>query len=583
MPVVRARQIGYVANPARLGLRYGLAALLVVMGCESLQTAAANGDTRTISFHNLHTNEDLTVTYKRDGRYDDEAIKKINWILRDWRRGEMIQMDPRLIDTVWEAHREFNTQAPINIVCGYRAPATNSMLRNRSRSSGVAQNSQHTHGKAMDFYIPGVPLADLRAVGLRMQRGGVGFYPTSGSPFVHLDVGSIRHWPRMTHDQLARVFPDGRTVHIPSDGKPLAKYALALADVERRGSNPSSVSLASARGAGAISGEEANQAGAPAKSLGSLLASVFNGGKPAEEIAEPAARPAAAPKSRVVIASAETKTAETNKTTETKTAKADKPEADVRLPTPRPNIQLASATVIPFAITKTQSQAITKTQKPTNTTIAGMTPNAVIDARGFWQGVPETDPTAQQITDALARKKLAPSAPAQPAPTAVAAAAAPAPRGPIWPLVDLNQNDRAPSDLALSYAAQVEPVEMPKITGSIPGQTIATKREKNRRTSVTTAAALPAVNNLYSFNDLDGPWMRAMILAPDARNYMSVSLYGATDYTRLATLMLKPATAVLMTFSDDPHLGMTDDRFSGEATVFVATVTFTTRSSALLQ
>ena len=72
-------------------------------------------------------------------------------------------------------------------------------------------------------------------VGLRLQRGGVGFYPTSGSPFVHLDTGTIRHWPRMTHEQLAKVFPDGRTVHIPSDGQPLPGYALALADVERRG------------------------------------------------------------------------------------------------------------------------------------------------------------------------------------------------------------------------------------------------------------------------------------------------------------------------------------------------------------
>ena len=70
-------------------------------------------------------------------------------------------------------------------------------------------------GHAIDFYIPDVPLEQIRAAGLRLQRGGVGFYPTSGSPFVHLDTGSVRHWPRMTHDQLAAVFPDGRTVHLP--------------------------------------------------------------------------------------------------------------------------------------------------------------------------------------------------------------------------------------------------------------------------------------------------------------------------------------------------------------------------------
>ena len=107
------------------------------------------------------------------------------------------------------------------------------MLRRRSR--GVARFSQHMLGKAMDFYIPGVSLEKVRVAGLRLQRGGVGFYPTSGSPFVHLDTGNVRHWPRMTHDQLARVFPDGKTVHVPSDGQPLRNYAVAMADLQRRG------------------------------------------------------------------------------------------------------------------------------------------------------------------------------------------------------------------------------------------------------------------------------------------------------------------------------------------------------------
>ncbi len=93
-------------------------------------------------------------------------------------------------------------------------------------------------GHAMDFYIPGIPLEQLRVIGLRLQRGGVGFYPESGSPFVHMDTGGIRMWPRMTREELARVFPDGRTVHIPTDGKPLPGYALALADIRKRGERP---------------------------------------------------------------------------------------------------------------------------------------------------------------------------------------------------------------------------------------------------------------------------------------------------------------------------------------------------------
>src|SRR4029077_656065 len=89
-----------------------------------------------------------------------------------------------------------------------RSPSTNSMLR--KRSSGVAKFSQHMLGKAVDFYIPGVPLDQLRAAGLRAQRGGVGFYPTSGSPFVHLDTGSVRHWPRMPDAELAGVLSRGQ-------------------------------------------------------------------------------------------------------------------------------------------------------------------------------------------------------------------------------------------------------------------------------------------------------------------------------------------------------------------------------------
>ena len=92
------------------------------------------------------------------------------------------------------------------------------MLRGRSKRSGVARHSQHTLGKAIDFYIPGVPLDKLRATAMRLQGGGVGYYPTSGSPFVHLDVGNVRAWPRMTREQLVKLFPDGRTVHLPADG-----------------------------------------------------------------------------------------------------------------------------------------------------------------------------------------------------------------------------------------------------------------------------------------------------------------------------------------------------------------------------
>ncbi|MDI4666993.1 DUF882 domain-containing protein [Xanthobacter autotrophicus] len=218
---------------------------LLVAGTTSLQNAVANGDTRTITLHHTHSGESGSFTFKKNGRYDPEGLAGLNHFLRDWRNQKSTQMDPALFDIVWEVYRETNATAPIQIVSSYRSPETNSMLR--ARSSGVAKFSQHMLGKAMDFYIPGVNLTDLRVAGLRLQRGGVGFYPTSGSPFVHMDTGNVRHWPRMTHDQLARVFPDGKTVHVGSDGRPLSGYAAALAEIQARGSK-AGVAVASADG-----------------------------------------------------------------------------------------------------------------------------------------------------------------------------------------------------------------------------------------------------------------------------------------------------------------------------------------------
>lgn len=249
MPISTAciARVGATANRVlRSGQHAGLAALVLLFGCNALQNAAANGDTRTLTFRHTHTNENLTITYKREGRYDDEALKKINWIMRDWRRNEATRMDPQVLDAVWELYRDLGATQPIEIICGYRAPATNAMLR--ARSSGVARFSQHTLGKAIDLHIPGVSLEAQRAAALRLQRGGVGYYPSS--TFIHVDVGSIRHWPRMSYDQLARVFPNGRTVHVPSNGKPLPGYQLALADIAKRGRAPSQTSLDAARSAG---------------------------------------------------------------------------------------------------------------------------------------------------------------------------------------------------------------------------------------------------------------------------------------------------------------------------------------------
>ncbi|RAZ91953.1 peptidase M15 [Mesorhizobium hawassense] len=227
--------------------------VILAVGFLSAASSGARAEVRTLKLYHLHTHEKAEIVYKRNGRYDPEGLRKINIILRDWRRNEPTKMDPRLLDLVWEAYREAGATDYIQVVCGYRSPSTNALLRSRSR--GVAEKSQHMLGKAMDFYIPGVPLKKLRNIGLKMQGGGVGYYPTSGSPFVHMDVGNVRHWPGISRQELVSLFPNGKTLHVPSDGRPLPGYEQAMAAYQaRKGSGTPNIELASAGGSTKRSG-----------------------------------------------------------------------------------------------------------------------------------------------------------------------------------------------------------------------------------------------------------------------------------------------------------------------------------------
>lgn len=219
-------------------------AVVLLVGSSSLATAATD---RSLKLFFTHTGERATITFKRGGKFDARGLGQINRFLRDWRKNEPANIDPRLLDLVWEVYQRSGSNDYIHIVSAYRSPGTNKMLRGRSRDSGVAKNSQHTLGKAMDFYIPGVKLAKLRSLAMQMQVGGVGYYPASGSPFVHLDVGNVRAWPRMTRKELARIFPNGKTMHLPSDGRPLPGYDLAVADYRRR-VGAKSIEIASSAG-----------------------------------------------------------------------------------------------------------------------------------------------------------------------------------------------------------------------------------------------------------------------------------------------------------------------------------------------
>ncbi len=199
----------------------GLSAAVVLTGIGADRLFARTHAVRTLSFYNIHTTEHLTVTYMRDGKRDPVAMKKIDWMMRDWRRDESTQMDPELIDLLWEIHTELGSNEPIHVISGYRSPKTNESLR--SKGGGQAKNSRHILGKAADIHFPDVPLKQLRYSGLVRERGGVGYYPTSGVPFVHLDTGRVRHWPRVPRYELALLFPDGKTKHRPADGRPLTR------------------------------------------------------------------------------------------------------------------------------------------------------------------------------------------------------------------------------------------------------------------------------------------------------------------------------------------------------------------------
>ena len=548
MPFGRARKARN-RTVTRNTQRLALAAVISAFGFNGATTALAQGEIRTISLHHTHRGDDITVTFKRNGRYDDDGLKKLNHFLRDWRTDDVTTMDPQLFDAVWEVQREFGIDKPVHIISSYRSPRTNEMLR--KRSNGVARHSLHMQGKAMDFFIPGVPLDQVRAAGLRLQRGGVGFYPTSGSPFVHLDVGSVRHWPRMTREQLARVFPDGRTVHLPLDGKPLGGFALAQADLAKRGSS----SFETARMAGT------DKANPLAKLFGFKPKpsedddegeTVKHGSAQAPTQVASAAFPApVAPRGRDNIFAgmqAEKPTA------------APEPAAAPTFAAPLPKARPASA---PAQVASAEPDFPPRPPAPIAGTfaLAAVTPNDVILSRGYWSGRPD--------------------APAEASTGSIGPFAAPPGYG-----------EGKPADSVLSYARDIEPEAAPqrakpatqaaRPAPPAPNTTVASKAQADVPTLVNSA---PPSNEARIAADrrFEGPWMRALILTPSVERYMTTTLYGATDFRGLQPLLRTPTGMVVMAFAAEPQSTLSYRRFEGRAVSFLATATFLPRATAQLR
>lgn len=145
---------------------------------------------RTLNLVNFNTEEVLTVTYWSNGTYHREALDRLNRFLRDTRDNVQTEMDPLVLDVLWHTAQVVGYGGSIEVLSAYRSPTTNAWLASVSR--GVARDSEHMNGNAMDVRFPGVPVFQVRQAAYSLNMGGVGFYPRSG--FVHLDTGPVRYW-----------------------------------------------------------------------------------------------------------------------------------------------------------------------------------------------------------------------------------------------------------------------------------------------------------------------------------------------------------------------------------------------------
>jgi uncharacterized protein YcbK (DUF882 family) len=167
-----------------------MAGALPILAASPAVLLADPASTRLLRFSHTHTGERLTVEYFSAGRYLPDALGTVNHFLRDFRTGQVHDIDPQLLDLLHEVMSATGATRPFEVISGYRSPQTNAMLRQRSER--VASGSLHMKGQAIDIRLSDVPLVRLRTAALALRRGGVGYYPASN--FVHVDTGRVRFW-----------------------------------------------------------------------------------------------------------------------------------------------------------------------------------------------------------------------------------------------------------------------------------------------------------------------------------------------------------------------------------------------------
>jgi uncharacterized protein YcbK (DUF882 family) len=172
----------------KLGAMTAVAGLLPRTGLAS-EKRLTIGE-KSLAFYNTHTGEKLKTVYWAQGDYVEDSLREINRILRDPRNNEVHEIDTGLLELLFALRRQIGADKPFHVISGYRSLETNAFLR--ARSDGVAENSLHLVGKAIDIRMPGQDTRGLRKAAIALKLGGVGYYPKSD--FVHLDIGRVRYW-----------------------------------------------------------------------------------------------------------------------------------------------------------------------------------------------------------------------------------------------------------------------------------------------------------------------------------------------------------------------------------------------------
>jgi hypothetical protein len=440
-------------------------------------------------------------------------------------------------------------------VCGYRSPATNAMLRDRS--NGVAEHSQHMLGKAMDFYIPGASLEELRNVGLRLQRGGVGYYPTSGSPFVHLDVGNVRHWgPSISDTEMAKIM-SGHAVHVAA----ATDMHTAAATTDRRvASAPADKHATAATTAPAT----------PAAARGFALASLES---------KPADRPASA-----AAASQPSKTTTSSATSGPATSGSATSGTGVR--TPDRTKAAASAKAAP----STKAAAPVKTADAEASGVMWPVRVAENDRVPLDMALGYASPQSPETGTAM-RPESTGGAPAH---IATVAAFKPMPQNGSNAAASMSAtNTTTANTTTVAKKTTVRTAALDE--GGKDSDRIASEPAANTTVAAAaretdepfiapaTRAAGGTVTTRVITNPLryDDPWLRAMIMTPSISDAMTATLYGRPDLSELRNLMHKPRASLMLSFSEDPFSGPAPDQFRGDAVVFMDNHAFDKRTASL--